>query len=121
MADPVEVWRIFSKDDGTSSMEKIEISLPNNRSMLLQGPGVQLARMSKDMVASWHTGPRRQMLATIAGEGEIETGDGQVLVVKPGVITVIEDLTGVGHLTRARGDVDRYALVFPIDDDLVLA
>lgn len=120
MSEAVEVWRIFSKEDGTSSMEKIDIALPNNRSMLLAGPGVQIARMAKDMTAAWHTGPRRQMLATIAGEGEIETGDGQVLVVRPGVITVIEDLTGVGHLTRGRGDADRYALVFPIEDDLVL-
>ncbi len=121
MADAIEVWRIFSKEDGTSSMEKIEIAMPNNRSMMLQGPGVQLARMAKDMTAAWHTGPRRQMLATIAGEGEIETGDGQILVVKPGIITLIEDLTGAGHLTRGRGDEDRYALVFPINDDLELA
>ena len=121
MAEQIEVWRIFSREDGTSSMQRIEIAMPNNRSMLMEGPGVHLARMAKDMTPSWHTGPRRQMLATISGEGEIETGDGQVLVVRPGVITVIEDLTGIGHLTRGRGDTDRYALVFPIKDELVLA
>jgi hypothetical protein len=120
MAEGIEVWRIFSKDDGTSSMEKIDVPMPDGASKLLAGPGVVLRRMSKDMVPSWHVGPRRQMLATIAGEGEIETGDGQVLVVRPGVITVIEDLTGVGHLTRGRGDSDRFAIVWPIDDATTL-
>jgi hypothetical protein len=118
MADEtMAVWRIFSQPDGTSSMEQIEVPIQNGASRLIPGQGVILRRMPRDMKAEWHTAPRRQMLATIAGEGEIETGDGQILVVKPGVITLVEDLEGKGHLTRGRGAEDRLAIVMPLSDD----
>jgi hypothetical protein len=56
------------------------------------------------------------MIATIAGEGEIETGDGQELTVKPGVLTLIEDLTGKGHITR-NGPQGRLCVFMPLKDD----
>ena len=117
--DTVEIWRLFALPDGTSSMECLHVNLPGGRSALLAGTGVQISRMKPDPVGSWHTGPRRQMLATIEGSGELETGDGQKLVVKPGVITLIEDLTGKGHVTR-NGPEGRLALVFPIAEDTVI-
>jgi hypothetical protein len=61
---------------------------------------VQIVSMTANNEATCHVGPRRQVIATIAGEGELETGDGQKLTVKPGVLTLIDDLTGKGHLTR---------------------
>ena len=115
--ETMAVWRIFSRPDGTSSMEQIEVPTPNGASKLIAGQGVILRRMPHGRQAEWHNAPRRQMLATIAGEGEIETGDGQVLVVKPGVTTLVEDLEGKGHLTRGRGNEDRLAIVMPLSDD----
>ena len=63
---------------------------------------------------SWHTGPRRQLIATVSGEGVLETGDGQKLTVKPGVLTLIEDLTGKGHLT-SNGPQGRLCVFMPLD------
>ena len=100
MAEQANVWRIFTMADGTSSMECIKVELPGGRSSLFAGTGVQIVSMAPSTAVDWHVGPRRQMIATIAGEGEIETGDGQKLTVKAGVLTLIEDLTGKGHLTR---------------------
>ena len=31
MADTAEVWRIFTMPDGKSSMERIQVQLPNGR------------------------------------------------------------------------------------------
>ena len=59
-------------------------------------------------------GPQRRLIATIAGEGELETGDGQKLTVKPGVLTLIDDLTGKGHLTR-NGPEGRLCVFMPLD------
>ena len=115
MPDTAEVWRIFTLPDGKSSMEKLEVQLPNGRSAMFGAKGVQIATMTPSTGPNWHTGPRRQMLATISGQGEIETGDGQKLTVKPGVITLIEDLTGDGHITRTSPE-GRVALVFPLED-----
>ncbi len=116
MAEQVDVWRMFTLADGTSSMECIKVNLEGGRSSLFSGTGVQIISMAPSTEVSWHVGPRRQLIATIAGEGEIETGDGQKLTVKPGVLTLIEDLTGKGHVTR-NGPQGRFCVFMPLDAD----
>jgi mannose-6-phosphate isomerase-like protein (cupin superfamily) len=116
MADTAEVWRIFTLPDGRSSMERIQVALPGGRSGLIAGKGVQLVSMQPSTNVDWHVGPRRQMIATLAGQGEMEMGDGQKLVMKPGVITLIEDLTGQGHITR-NGPQGRLCVFLPLDDE----
>ena len=117
MPDSAEVWRIFTLPDGKSSMERIKVALPNGRSTMFAGKGVQIVSMQASTDVNWHVGPRRQMIATIAGEGEIETGDGQKLVVKPGVLTLIEDLTGIGHITR-NGPQGRLCVFMPLEPEV---
>ncbi len=119
----LEVWRIFSKPDGSSSMEKIPFTLTEQQtggwtSPKMNGSGFVIKRLPRSMKERWHTAPRRQMGITFYGEGEIETGDGQKLVVKPGVATLLEDLTGKGHLTRGHGDGDRLVCFVALDDDV---
>jgi hypothetical protein len=114
--DTVDVWRLFTLPDGTSSMERVQVKLAGGRSALFSVTGVQIVAMAPNNEASWHVGPRRQLIATIAGEGEVETGDGQKLTVKPGVITLIEDLTGKGHITR-NGPQVRLSVFMPLDED----
>jgi hypothetical protein len=116
VADSVDLWRLFSLPDGTSSMEAVTVSLPNGRSSLFGGTGVQIVSMTPSTEVNWHVGPRRQLIATLAGEGEIETGDGQKLTVKAGVITLIEDLTGKGHITR-NGPQGRLCVFMPLSTD----
>jgi hypothetical protein len=121
MADQtLEVWRIFSRADGSSSMEKLDWKLAAQgsgwSSPTMSGKGFQVKRLKRDMQAKWHTAPRRQMGYTFWGEGEIETGDGQKLVVRPGVVTLLEDLSGKGHLTRGHGDTDRLVVFTALDD-----
>jgi len=119
MAETVDVWRIFTLPDGSSSMEPVKVRLENGRSSLMAGTGVQIVQMTPSTEIDWHKGPRRQIIATIAGEGEIETGDGQKLTVKPGVITLIEDLTGKGHITR-NSPQGRLCVFMPLTQDTVV-
>jgi hypothetical protein len=122
--ETTQIWRIYTAEDGTSRMEQIAVPMAaagsGAASRLLQGPGVIFRRIPAGIVPSWHNAPCRQFVATISGEGEVETGDGQILVVRPGVITLVEDVTGIGHLTRGRGDEDRLCLFIPLDDDTTL-
>jgi hypothetical protein len=117
MAEQADVWRIFTRLDGSSSMECIKVELPGGRSSLFSGTGVQIVSMTPNTSVDWHVGPRRQMIATIAGEGELETGDGQKLAVTAGVITLIEDLTGKGHITR-NGPEGRLCVFMPLESDV---
>jgi len=117
-----EFWRIYSTADGSSSMERVHLTLDEYTtgwiSKRLSGDGAVLRRAPPDRQVKWHTAPRRQLGITIQGEGEIETGDGQRLVVKPGVVTLLEDLTGKGHLTRGRGTEDRLVVFVAVNDDV---
>jgi hypothetical protein len=108
--------------DGKSSMERIEVPLEDSGrgggvSRLLAGKGVVIRRIGRDGTPDWHTAPQRQITATISGEGEIETGDGQTIHLLPGVILFLEDTDGAGHITRTLGESDRVALFLPMDDD----
>ncbi len=115
-----EIWHVYSRPDGTTTMERVELEMTpqaaGSTSKLLAGSGVIFRYMPPDMNADWHPAPRRQLVATLTGEGEVETSDGQVLIVKPGVITLLEDTTGQGHKTRARGGTGRLTVFLPLDE-----
>jgi len=116
---------MYTRADGTSTMEQVEIALEEVRngavSKLLEGPGVMVRRVAPNISSTWHNAPRRQLIATISGESEVETGDGQKLAVRPGVLLVVEDVEGVGHLTRTPTADGWLCLFIPLDDDTVLA
>ena len=121
----MEIHHIYVGDDGKSRMKMIDVPmerLPDNRgalSQLMKGSGVYLRTMPPDMFSDWHTAPRKQIVCTIAGEGELETGDGQVMHIQPGTIELLEDIHGQGHITRGRGSVERVCLFLPLDDETV--
>ena len=120
---PIRIHRIYTAEDGKSRVEEIDVPLEpleGSRgavSRLLAGTGVILRTMPPDMFSDWHNAPRRQLIATISGEGELETGDGTVIHLKPGVIELVEDTEGQGHRTRGRGDAVRVCLFLPLDDE----
>jgi quercetin dioxygenase-like cupin family protein len=125
MADTFQIVRIYAGPDGKSRQEPIEVPLGTAKfglvSKLFSGAGVEFHRQPPGGVASWHTAPRRQLIATISGEAEIETGDGKVLRSRPGVVHLVEDLTGQGHITRIVGAEDRVSLFMPLGDSTELA
>ena len=122
--DAAMVWRVYSLEDGTTSMEQVAVPLeeaPNGTlSKLLAGPGVMIRRSSAGRFSPWHPAPRRQMIATLSGWGEIETGDGQRVRLTPGVLVVVEDVTGVGHQTWTDPAEGWHMLFIPLDDATTL-
>jgi quercetin dioxygenase-like cupin family protein len=48
----------------------------------------------------WHPSPRRQYLALLAGEVELEVSDGQVHRMRSGEVVLLDDTTGKGHRSR---------------------
>jgi uncharacterized protein YhdP len=116
-----EIWRIFSGEDGKSRMELLDVKMAPRgggglASAFFPATAVQAVYIAPDMDVRWHNAPRRQVVVTVAGEGELETGDGQVLVLRPGVMTVVEDVEGEGHLTRPRGSAGRLVLFVPLGE-----
>lgn len=120
-----EIWRIFSGEDGKSQMEKLDVEMAPRglgglASAAFPATAVQVVYIPPDQEVRWHNAPRRQVVVTVAGEGELETGDGQVLVLRPGKMTVVEDVEGEGHLTRPRGSAGRLVLFIPLAEGVGL-
>jgi hypothetical protein len=123
-SDEAQVWRVFSLDDGTTSMEQLSVPLTEERagrtSRLLAGSGVMIRRSPAGRFAPWHPAPRRQMIATLGGWGEIETGDGQRVRLTPGTLVVVEDVAGVGHQTWTHPTEGWQMLFIPLDEETTL-
>ena len=62
----------------------------------------------------WHNAPRRQFVITLAGESEVEIGDGTKIRLYPGHILLAEDTEGQGHISRAVGSEDRLSVFLPL-------
>ena len=75
---------------------------------------VQFRRTSPEYFIDWHTAPRRQYVITLAGESEVEFGDGTKVRLYPGHILLAEDTTGQGHISRAIGGQDRISIFLPL-------
>ena len=123
--EAVKVWRVYSIDDGTTRMEQVDVPMGPDRtglaSKLLAGTGVIIRRSTAGRFAPWHPAPRRQMIVTLGGWGEIETGDGQKQRFTPGTLVVVEDVAGVGHQTWTDPEEGWHMLFLPFDDDTTLA
>lgn len=119
------IWRIYSGDDGQSHFQEVALALvPFTDTEGAHGEGTPLQpatgivfRVSPPgYELSWHCAPRRQYSVTLAGEMEIEVGDGTIRRFGPGDVVLAEDLTGQGHITRVVGDVQRLYAVVPLAD-----
>ncbi len=120
------IWRVYSGDDGQSHFE--EVTLPMQSFVDVEGAhgegtdlqntqGITFRVSPPGYELGWHCAPRRQYTITLAGEAEIEVGDGTIKRIGPGDVLLAEDLTGQGHITRAVGEQPRFYAVIPLADD----
>ncbi len=116
---PIKVTRIYTGDDGKTHAEELDVPLgaplgATEMSEPVAVTNVQFRRTSPDYFIDWHTAPRRQYVITLAGESEVEIGDGSTIRLHPGHILLAEDTTGQGHISRAVGSDDRISIFLPL-------
>jgi hypothetical protein len=112
---PVYITRLYTGPDGQTHAEETEAAFTEGGVLkLMDVTGAELHRMSPSSAADFHRGPRRQYVITISGTGEMEIAGGQKIPVGPGHISLIEDTTGKGHITR--NFEDRLTLQLPLVD-----
>ena len=116
---PIMMTRIYTGPDGLSHAEEIEMKLTGDATEMIKATGVEFSRRPPRSSNEWHTGPRRQFVITLSGQGEIEVAGGKKIAVGPGHINLIEDTTGKGHITRNLGPEDRIAITIPLADQSV--
>lgn len=106
----MKITRLYTGQDGESHFEETEVPLEK----LLAAEGIVFRQAPPGHVQNWHPAPRRQYVITLAGQAEIETGDGAVRRFGPGGIMLAEDTTGRGHITRVVSAGPRFYAVIPI-------
>ena len=103
--------RLYTGEDGQSHLEEMDApTAPVGQAPFEPATGVSFRRSGPGHVMDWHNAPRRQYVITLAGQAEIELGDGTVMRVSPGDVLLAEDLTGKGHITRVVGDEARISV-----------
>ena len=118
-----KIWRVYSGSDGKSHLEEVKLDMKpfvdtegaHGQSAPSQ-PAVSITfRVSQPgYVLNWHCAPRRQYSIALAGQAEIEVGDGTVARIGPGDAVLAEDLTGQGHITRVVGNEPRLYAIVPL-------
>jgi hypothetical protein len=117
---PLMIHHLYTGPDGQTYAEEIEARFApaggNDVYKLLANAGAELRRAPPGRVADWHTAPRRQYVITLSGYGEIEVAGGKKILLGPGDIDLVEDVTGKGHITRTVGNEDRVTIQIPLSD-----
>ncbi len=107
--------RIVSEDGGPSRFEDIDVELaeagyappapPFEVSAAMPCSAMLLATLPVGYESDWHPAPARQWFLQLAGELEVETGDGEIRRLAAGTVVLVEDVTGPGHRTRVVGEM----------------
>jgi quercetin dioxygenase-like cupin family protein len=106
--------RLYADADGVSHFEDADVTLgevayaPPAPAFFVSATevatGVAMTTLPAGWFGDWHPSPRLQWWFQLAGELEVEVGDGEKRRLGPGDIVRVEDTTGRGHTTRVIGD-----------------
>ena len=119
-------YHIYTDPDGESHFEELDLSMssvdfappapPLDCSEFLDAKRVTIIHALLGWQGDWHPAPKRQLMFHLKGEVEGETSDGQVRVIKPGTIVLLEDTTGKGHRSRVIGTEDAVIGVVQLEE-----
>ena len=110
--------RIYCDDAGESHYDQVEFELsstdyappapPLDVSVPQTAERVVFFHAPAGWTGSFHPSPRRQLFFGLDGHLEVTVGDGEVRVLPPGSVVLLEDTRGRGHFTKVVGDSDFY-------------
>jgi hypothetical protein len=107
--------RLYEDADGISHFEDVEVPLSDNGrgsvlSETLDVSGLNFRKNHTDYELDWHPAPRRQFIVNLTGSVQITASDGEVRVLGPGSIMLVEDVSGKGHQSKAISGEQRLSL-----------
>jgi quercetin dioxygenase-like cupin family protein len=97
----MRISRLYTGSDGRSQWDEVELETETRHRGLFSLPAetssVQFVTLPGGGTSDWHTSPCRQYVVTLAGEADLEVGDGTRRHFGPGSIFLGEDIEGQGH------------------------
>jgi hypothetical protein len=113
----MKIVRLYTGADNESHFEEIDVELNFRGHMEVSSSSRRMECSSSragNPSGNYHPAPRRQYVITLAGQVEIEIGDGTIRRFGPGDVMLAEDTTGHGHITRVIGGQPRDCIMIPL-------
>lgn len=113
---------VVSTQDGGSRFEDVDVEMKSALAakgmppLLLSAP-VSVTSLTfiqqPEGAGEWalHPAPRRQFAIILAGRGAIQTSDGANREFEPGDVVLLEDTTGIGHVSTPMTSDFRIAVI----------
>jgi hypothetical protein len=126
-AAPIAYIRLYVDEDGHSHFEDVRLRgeahgvVESDLRAVFSDPFTATAALFRHVVEEAdatrpHNTPCRQFIIQLAGECEVEASDGDTRRLVPGSVLLLEDVEGLGHVTRRIGDASRMTMVVRLED-----
>ncbi len=111
----MKIAKVACDENGESFFEEVEIELKNqgligSLSQDFPAKSIVFRTNPADYDYSWHTAPRRQYIALLAGAISVEVSSGEVREFYPGDVFIVADITGKGHKSKSLDGKPRKSL-----------
>jgi quercetin dioxygenase-like cupin family protein len=105
--------RVYASSDGGSHFQ--DVAVAQTPTVYVRGiplvdvspsyaaRALTFSHLAAGYTSDWHHAPRWQFVVILSGAMAITVSDGEVRDFRPGSVFLVEDTTGKGHRTRARG------------------
>ncbi len=116
----MRIHNLYVDDAGETHFRDIEIELvkdgPGGKmSETLPATGIIFRETPGTYDLDWHPAPRRQYIINLDAGVAITVSDGEIRVIGPGEVILVEDTHGKGHLSKAIEGQLRHSIFVPID------
>ena len=106
----MKVTRVYTGADGQSHFDEIEVEIEK----LQPGDGIIFRHAPPGDFHDWHRAAKRQYVINLSGQSEIEIRDGTKRRFGRGEISLVDDTTGRGHISRAVVSKPRIYVTIPV-------
>jgi len=102
----MRIHNLYCDEHGESHFRDIEVEweTKRNASMLsrpIPAREIVFRRTSGDYETAFHPASRRQFIINLDGGVQITASDGEVRVIGPGEVLLVEDTSGKGHISTS--------------------
>ncbi|HSG05834.1 MAG TPA: hypothetical protein VLB09_05510 [Nitrospiria bacterium] len=116
----MKIHHLYSDADGESHFANLEIDLKQNTgigklSETIPVTGLIFRHVPPTYDLDWHNAPRRQYIVNLDAGVRITASDGEVREIGAGEILLVEDTTGMGHLSQSVAGQARNCLFITLD------
>ena len=111
----MKTYRLYTGGDGQSHIEAIDLAKTPEWGKGLATTQISFREDPVGRFIDWHPAPRRQYVINLDATTHVTAGDGETRALEPGAVTLVEDTTGRGHITKCFGDATRRFIWLALD------